>query len=181
MDDQQMFDRNISVLWKVAKWLLKALVYFPLFFTSFIIVSMIMKKEMTSLLGLAIVLLGTFILYLLVYFIKGILICLKSNNRILWVIPFIICVGFTCILPVYLVLDPIAHLVKSSSHAQTENNTIKWIFSIAFGIYVYYRYDFLTNIAPPLAFPAYQAGINLTTSIISRSYRVKGRESDDTV
>lgn len=181
MDDQQMFDRNISVLWKVAKWLLKALVYFPLFFTSFIIVSSIMKKEITSLLGLSIVLLVSFILYLLVYFIKGILICLKSNNRIVWILPFIICVGFTCILPVYLVLDPIAYLVKSPSHAQTENNTVKWIFSIAFGVYVYYRYDFLTNAAPSIAVPAYKAGIDITTAILSRSYRVKARESDDTI
>ena len=181
MDDQQMFDRNLGFLWKVAKWLFKALVYFPLIITSFIIVSSIMKKEVTSLLGLAVIILVGFILYLLVYFVKGILICLKSNNKLLWILPFIICVAFTCILPVYIVLDPVGHLVQSSSHSGTPNNVLKWIFSLAFGVYVYFRYDFLTNIAPSIAFPAYQAGINVTVSMLNRSYRVEAKKSNESI
>ncbi|PSL36174.1 hypothetical protein [Chitinophaga ginsengisoli] len=181
MSDQQMFDNYLNILWKVAKWLFKALVYFPLIITSFIIVSSIMNKESSSLLGLAVTILMTFILYLAVYFVKGILICLKSNRKLLWILPFIICVAFTCILPVYLVLDPIGYLVQHSSHSNTPNNIFKWLFSLAFGVYVYYRYDFLKNIAPPIAFPAYQAGIDITMLIINRSYRVKGEQSDETI
>lgn len=181
MDDQQMFDRNISFLWKVAKWLFKALIYFPLIITSFIIVSSIMKKEVTSLLGLAVIILVSFVLYLLVYFTKGILICLKSNNKLLWILPFIICVSFTCILPVYIVLDPVGYLVQSSSHSATPNSIFKWIFSLAFGVYVYFRYDFLTNIAPSIAFPAYQAGIDVTMLILNRSYRVKAKRSSEPI
>jgi len=181
MNDQQMFDRNIGFLWKAAKWLFKALVYFPLIITSFIIVSSIMKKEVTSLLGLAVIILVSFILYLLVYFVKGILICLKGNNKLLWILPFIICVTFTCVLPVYLVLDPVGYLVKSSSHSGTSNSILKWIFSLAFGVYVYFRYDFLSNISPSIAFPAYQAGINITASILNRSYRVEAKKSNDPI
>jgi len=81
MSDQQMFDNYLNILWKVAKWLFKALVYFPLIITSFIIVSSVMNKESSSLLGLAVTILVAFILYLVVYFVKGILICLKSNRK----------------------------------------------------------------------------------------------------
>lgn len=179
MDDQQMFDKNLGFLWKAAKWLLKVLVYFPLILTSYIIVSSMMKKEVTSLLGLAVVILVSFILYLLVYFLKGMLICLKSNHKLLWILLFIICVVFTCVLPVYLVLDPIGSLVKSSTHSGNPNSAFKWIFSLAFGVYVYFRYDFLTNKAPSIAFPAYQAGIDVTALLLSRSYRVKAQKSDD--
>lgn len=181
MNDQQMFDRTLNVLWKVAKWLFKALVYFPLIFTSFAIVSSIMKKEVSSLLGLSVVILVSFMLYQLIYFLKGIIICLKSNKRLLWIFPFIICVAFTCILPVYIVLDPIGYLVKNGSHAGTENNVIKWIFSLAFGIYVYFQYNFLTNIAPGIAFPAYQAGINCTVSVLKHTYRPKGVKSNESI
>ncbi|AWO02091.1 hypothetical protein DLD77_10485 [Chitinophaga alhagiae] len=181
MNDQQMFDRNIGFLWKAAKWLFKALIYFPLIITSFIIVSSIMKKEVSSLLGLAVIILVSFILYLLVYFVKGILICLKSNNKLLWILPFIICVSFTCILPVYIVLDPVGRLVQSSSRSGTSYDILKWIFSLAFGVYVYFRYDFLTNIAPSVAFPAYQAGISITMSILKRSYRIEAKKSNDLI
>jgi hypothetical protein len=181
MDDQQLFDKNLGFLWKVAKWLFKALVYFPLIITSFIIVSSIMKKEASSLLGLAVIILVSFILYLLVYFIKDILICLKSNNRLLWILPFIVCVTFTCILPVYIVLDPVGHLVQSSSHSGSPNNILKWVFSLAFGVYVFFRYDFLTNIAPSIVFPAYQAGVNITASILNKSYRVEAQRSNESI
>ena len=181
MDDQQMFDRNMGFLWKAAKWLFKALVYFPLIITSFIIVSSIMKKEVSSLLGLAVIILVSFILYLLVYFVKGILICLKSNNKLLWILPFIICVTFTCVLPVYLVLDPVGYLVQNSNRSGNPYSVFKWIFSLAFGVYVYFRYDFLTNIAPSIAFPAYQAGINITRSILNRSYRVEAKKSNEPI
>lgn len=124
MNDQQMFDRNTNALWKVAKWLFKALVYFPLIITSFMIVFSFMKNEVSSLLGLAVVMLVIFILYLLVYFVKGILIRLRNNNKLLWILPFIICVAFTCILPVYLVLDPIEYFVKSSSHSNIDHHII---------------------------------------------------------
>lgn len=181
MDDQQMFDKQTGFLWKVIKWLFKALVYFPLIITSFIIVSSIMKKEASSLLGLAVVILVTFILYLLVYFIKGILICLKSNNKLLWILPFIICVAFTCILPVYLVLDPVGYLVQNANRSGNTYSIFKWIFSLAFGVYVYFRYDFLTNIAPSIAFPAYQAGIDITRSILNRSHRIEAKKSNEQI
>ncbi|SHN43375.1 hypothetical protein [Chitinophaga sp. CF418] len=181
MNDQQMFDRNLNIFARIAIWLFKALVYCPLIFTSFYIVFSFMKEETSSLMGLGLVILVSFILYFIVYFLKGVIICLKGNNRILWMLPFIICVAFTCILPVYIVLDPIGNLVKSSSHSQTEHSTIKWIFSIAFGVYVYFRYDFLTNIAPSIAFPAYQAGIDFTTTILKHSYRVKAQKSNESI
>jgi hypothetical protein len=155
-----MFDRTLHALWKVLLWLFKILIYAPLFFTAFIIVSAVLKEEESSLLGLIVILLVTFILYLLIYFLKGAIIALKAYNNLMWVPVFIICVAFTCILPVYIVFEPIGNLLKSLSKSGNPNKALTWIFSIAFGAYVYFRYDFLTNIAPKMAFPAYQAGIN---------------------
>jgi hypothetical protein len=176
-----MFDRHINIFARIAIWLFKALVYCPLIFTSFYIIFSFMKGETSSLMGLGLVILFSLILYFIVYFLKGVIICLKSNNRIIWLLPFIFCVAFTCILPVYIVLDPIGSLVKSSSHSQTEHSTIKWIFSITFGVYVYFRYDFLRNISPSTAFPAYQAGIDFTTTILKHSYRIKAEKSGESI
>lgn len=74
MDDQQMFDRTLNVFWMVIKWLFKLLIYTPIFFTAFVITFTFMKEETSSLAGLAVMLLVSFILYQAVYFLKGMLI-----------------------------------------------------------------------------------------------------------
>ncbi len=59
--------------------------------------------------------------------------------------------------------------------------TIQWIFTIAFGTYIYFRYNFLTNVAPSFAFPAYDAGIHFTGVILKKASLLKAANSKEVI
>jgi hypothetical protein len=61
------------------------------------------------------------------------------------------------------------------------NITLQWIFAIAFGAYIYYRYNFLTNIAPSFAFPAYDAGIQFTAMLLKKPFLLKAAKSKEVI
>jgi hypothetical protein len=68
----------------------------------------------------------------------------------------LIAVSFTCVLPVWFMWDTIGNTISKVGG----NINVQWVFSIAFGAYIYFRYNFLTNITPLFALPAYDTGIH---------------------
>lgn len=105
------------------------------------------------------------------------LIALRANRRFIWVLIFVVCVVFTCVLPVYIVFEPIGKLLVSLSKSHKPNKVLTWVFFLVFGAYVYYRYDFLENLAPKMAFHAYQAGVNMANRLLRLTQRVNGIRS----
>jgi hypothetical protein len=155
---QHIFDRALWALWIAAKWILKAIVYLPLWFTGYIIVDNILNKEDSAFAWIGLIVIFAICLYQLLFFVKGMIIGLRHRNNLFWILLFILCITFTCILPVWFAFDTIHFYAEEWSTKSAD--ILTWVFAMAFGLFIYSRYHFLTNIAPLAAYPAYQMGID---------------------
>lgn len=108
-------------------------------------------------------------MYLFLYFLRGVILSLKFRHNLLWLPLFFIAVTFACVLPVWLIWDTARNLIVKMGG----DETMQWIFAIAFFIYIYMRYNFLKNIAPVFAFPAYHAGFYITNSLFLKYLLLK--------
>lgn len=126
-------------------------------------------------LWIGLIIIFSIFLYLLLYFVKGILIGLKNRGNWLWFPIFITCTLFTSVLPVWIWFEDIT--VALAFHSKNAYPKLAWIASIALGFYFYSRYHFLTNIAPSSAFPFYRMGIDLAFSILKISSSLKAIKS----
>lgn len=159
------------ICWSLLKHLFKTLTYSPLLLSSYSIAYGILKKEDTAILWIGLIMICSIILYLLLYFLKGMLIGLKSYGNWLWVPIFITCTLFTSVLPVWIVFDDITATLAVFSKPADEKLAL--IASIAVGFCFYSRFHFLTNMAPQFAFPFFQMGIDLAIGFLKISARLK--------
>lgn len=155
---QYLFDRCLNAIFFAFKLMFKGIVYFPLLVTGYLLTTLILQKHDHALAWIGLVLLFAFILYALVYYLKGILVALKSRRNLLWIPIFLLCVGYTCVAPVWIMFGTIEKLMFEVSKEQ--GTLLTWLFSFAFGCYIYSRYQFLINNAPNFIAAIYQAGIN---------------------
>jgi hypothetical protein len=117
----------------------------------------LLTKKDDPLLWIGLILLFAFALYQLLFFIKGIMIACKERNNFMWIPLFLACTAFTSVLPAWVAFDTFHAFARVLSNESA--TLVTWIFSVAFGLYVYSRYHFLLNRVPKLVFPAYQFGI----------------------
>jgi hypothetical protein len=174
-EGQSLFDTTIRGLWWFMKLALKLLVYFPLVFVGYIVAAKFLDKQTNGIFWIATILSIVFVIYLLIYFIKGIILGLKFHRNVLWIPLLLIAVSFTCILPVWLTWNETGKIILDMGG----NKTLQWLFAIAFATYIYYRYNFLINTAPLLAFPACDAGIRFTAMLLNKTFfltRAKSKE-----
>jgi hypothetical protein len=174
-DGQILFNRILSALLFSLKLILKLLVYSPLLFLSWFLANALLHDQVNKIIGLVLVLLLSYILYFVIYFFKGVLIALKFNGNFLWVPVFICAVLFTCAIPMYVIFDPVKTFIDR--YADANQYLLTWIFTAAFGLYVYSKYYFLTNIAPVAAYPYYQRGIIITNHLLTFSKGFKAKRS----
>jgi hypothetical protein len=178
-DGQLLFNKILLAFALTIKVALKALVYSPLLFLGWVIAKQILTEKIDKILWIAVILLFAVVFYFIVYFFKGAVIALKHNKNLFWIPLFVLCVLFTCVLPVWIVFGYVKKFFTAYSEAN--NNLLTWIFACAFGLYVYSRYHFLTNIAPTTAYPYYQSGINMTMHLLNFSNSFKARKSQDVI
>ena len=105
-DGQIIFNRILFAFIVVIKIILKAIVYSPLLFLSWIMAKQILNANTDVILWIALILVFVAVFYFIIYFLKGVLIALKHNHNFIWIPIFICCVIFTCVLPVWLVFEP---------------------------------------------------------------------------
>ena len=178
-DGQLLFDRVLFAFVIVVKTFLKIIVYSPLLFIGWLITKQILDTTTDKIFWLALILLFAVILYFIIYFLKGVLIALKYNRSWFWVPLFIFCVALTCIFPVWVVFEPLSNFI--GRYAQSNQQVLTWIFALAFGLYVYSKYHFLTNIAPTSAYPYYQRGINIAMHSLNLSNSFKAKKSHEII
>ena len=176
-EGQSLFDTTINGLWYFIKLAFKLLVYLPLVFTGYIIASQFLSKQAHGMLWIATILLIAYLMYLFMYFLKGIILVLKFNRNLLWLPLLLIAVSFTCILPVWLIWDSATNIVLNMGG----NITIQWIFAIAFGVYIYFRYNFLSNVTPTSALPACNAGIHFAAMILKTTSVARATKSKEVI
>jgi hypothetical protein len=178
-DGQILFNRILFAFTLIIKMVLRTLVYSPLLLLGWIITKQVLDVKTDKIIWIAVILLFAVVFYFIIYFFKGVLIALKHNKNLFWIPLFTLCVLFTCILPVWIIFDYLKNFFTAYSEAN--KNLLTWIFACAFALYVYSRYHFLTNIAPTIAYPYYQRGINVTTHLLAFSNTFKGRKSNDLI
>jgi len=160
--NQYLFDKTLRGLWIAFKIILNLATYLPLWFTGYLITSLFLKKNDDGFAWIGLIILFTILVYQAVFFIKGVLIGLKNKGNLCWLLLFIVCVCFTCLLPIWFIHNNIQPWFQRIS--PNSGNLIAWFTSILFGLYVYSRYHFLTNIAPVGALFSYQLGINMVAT-----------------
>lgn len=160
-EGQYLFDTSIKGLWFFIKLAFKLFIYFPLVFIGYLIAAKFLDKNAHGLLWFTAIAFFAYLIYLFLYFLKGVVLSLKFRHNFLWVPLFFIAVTFACVLPIWLIWNTAANLIGKMGG----DETMQWIFAIAFFVYIYMRYNFLTNIAPVFAFPAYHAGFHITNRL----------------
>ena len=178
-DGQIKFNRILFSFVLVFKMILKIVVYSPLLFLSYLITQQILNPDTNKIIWLALMFIFAILFYSVIYFFKGVLIALKFNHKSVWILLFTVLVIFTCALPVWIVFNPLQNVIARYSSSNQE--PLAWIFAVAFGLYVYSRYHFLTNTAPTAAYPYYQMGINSTFHLLNLSNTFKAKKSQDSL
>ena len=161
---QFFFDKVLAALIWTTRYLFKAIVYLPLLFGGYLLTSLILKMTDTALLWIGLILLFSCAFYLIIYFIKGMMIAFKMGRNWLWIPLLILCLLITCAYPVWVVFEPIYNQVQDISKESAD--IVTWILSIAFGIYIYTRYHFLTDISPRWVYPFYKMGVETGLKIL---------------
>lgn len=176
---QILFNRVLFAFTIAIKIILKIIVYSPLLCIGWLIANAILTVNTNKILWIALILIFATLSYFVIYFLKGVLIALKHNHNWLWLPLLIFCVAFTCMLPVWIVFDPLTNFI--GRYSQTNQQLLTWIFAFAFGLYVYSKYHFLINIAPTIAYPYYQRGINITMHSLNLSNSFKAKKSKEVI
>jgi hypothetical protein len=178
-DGQIMFNRILFSFVVVFKTILKIIVYSPLLFLSYLITKQILSAQTEKIIWLALMLIFAFVLYAVIYFFKGVLVALKFNHKSIWILLFICLVTTTCILAVWIIFNPLQDFINN--YTSSNQQLVTWLFALAFGLYVYSKYQFLTNIAPNIAFPYYQMGINSAVHSLNLADTFKAKKSQETI
>lgn len=158
---QDTMKRQLSVtqkgLWLFAKAFWKIFIYSPLLFTGYWISMQFLERNAPALLWIGCVLGFTLLIYQLLFLLKGLLIALKQKGNLMWLLLFVICICFTCILPAYLAMEPAAYLAIKIKIDESFARMIV----IVLAAYIYTRYNFHADSAPKMAAGAYRAGLNI--------------------
>ena len=178
-DGQVLFNRILFAFTIIIKLALKLIIYSPLLFISWLITKQMLDVNTNVILSVALILLFATLIYFTVYFFKGVLIALKFNHRLVWILLFIILVTATCILPVWIIFSPLQNFI--AHYSSSNQQLLTWFFAFAFGLYVYSRYHFLTNIAPSAAYPYYQMGINSAVHSLNLADTFKAKKSQEAI
>jgi hypothetical protein len=97
-----------------------------------------------------------YLLYSFVFFLKGLMIVFKVNNKVIWIPIFIVCVIVTCLLPTLISYNIIRGLLRPSK-GEVVNNLDYWsaLFAIIIGGFIYNKYKFHTDTCPRMPFWSY--------------------------
>jgi hypothetical protein len=152
-----LFYWTLLGLWFTVRLLFRCMAYMPLIYIGYLVSTHILSKKDNGFGWLVLTIVLACLFYLLIFFLKGMMLCLKKMNVWIWIPLFFLCIAFTCIMPVWMVHGILNRVI--------ENKTVVWILSVAFGYYVYLKYQFSFDQAPSPAAPFYRAGIELTVAL----------------
>jgi hypothetical protein len=137
--------------------LYSAFVYVPLIAFSYFLVSKISalySNDIYIKVGLTAIV--AYLLFSFVYFLKGVLIGLRTNRQIIWIAVWLICVIATCGLQAILGQNLLESFFRVRQIANYE--VWSWIGASAILILIYSHYQFLSNVAPRSVFWSYKIG-----------------------
>jgi len=139
---QIIFDNFIGALVIVAKGLIRLLILSPFIFTAYLISLSILHYYDHPLLWIALVTAFTWILYVLFFEIKKRMLLLKIRRNKWWILIFIFCVAFSCLIPAWIIYE-LATLFASKMTDEKNATIIACIIAVSSGLFIYRRNHFL--------------------------------------
>lgn len=155
---------NLAVLvFKVMFKTIRAVfVYLPLLYIGYLITSKItLRKSIDDLQNIGLIILFSYFLFAIIYFLKGILIGLKQKRNLLWIALWLLCVAVACVIPALFMQTMVEGLIVPSKRMLTIYQILTWCAGLLFGIYVYTRYKFAIHCAPKIVYWSYSLGLKL--------------------
>ncbi|GAB0157509.1 hypothetical protein CHRYSEOSP005_27870 [Chryseobacterium sp. Alg-005] len=101
----------------------------------------------------------TYLIFCIIYFLKGVNIALRAKKSKLWVLPWTICILVCCIAPALLVKSIIPELFSYNSKDSIFVIGLSWISFFLFSLYTYSLYKFNLEIVPKIFSWSYYLGI----------------------
>ncbi len=164
---QEMFDRQLSYMSRAVKFLFQAFLLSPVLiaglFMAVVVQHALRMKESMALFTL-LTILFSYLIYCLIFFLKGIMLALKSNGRRYWMLLYVLCIGITCSLPFIFIYQMFASLSEKNPQSGQELTIWGFVIGGVVSYLAYQKYKFLTDIAPRSVFWAYNAGFKVGRS-----------------
>lgn len=161
--EQYFFDRVLYGVWTAIRFAGKAIVYFPQLLTGYCVTQCFLNRDENGATWIALTVLFAFLFYQFIFLLKGILIGFKKRKRFWWLPLFILCVSYTCMLPVMLFIGLLHNAVFYFNTEHTD--VLTWLFAIVIGGYLYSRYEFLSDNAPKIALSIYKFGVSISAGV----------------
>lgn len=157
--------------------LYSAFVYAPLLILGYFVatgISQLYSNDLFIKCGLTIII--SYLLFALIYFLKGILIGLRNNGRHSWFLLWILCVTVACGVQAAIVQAWLENVFSSRSIANYE--LWSWIGAGLVASIIYSHYRFLINVAPRSVFWSYQFGFRALRSKANTYQDCEPRKSE---
>lgn len=107
-------------------------------------------------------LLFTYLIFCIIYFLKGTIIGLQAKNRKLWILPWVICVLICCIIPALIVKSFVAGMFNLTERQSILCIGLSWGAFILFSLYVYGIYQFKKPTVPKILYWSYALGLKVS-------------------
>jgi len=104
----------------------------------------------------------TYLIFCIIYFLKGLIIGLRSKNWKLWILPWVICVLLCCVFPAFLVKSLVAGMFNITERQDILCLVLSWgAFALSL-LYIYRVYQFKTPTAPKVLYWSYALGLKIS-------------------
>ena len=103
----------------------------------------------------------TYLIFCIIYFIKGAIIGLRARERKLWIIPWIVCVVICCLLPAFIIKALVMAMFNFTVRQEWWCIAICWGTFIISSIYIHGIYQFTKPYSPQLVTWTCRLGIRI--------------------
>src|SRR5260370_18294710 len=106
--NQYQFERTLGGIGIVLRYIFRLFIYLPVIFVGYYLSNLVLSPTDNSLNHLLIAIVFSYFVFLLIFFLKGLLISLKERGNNSWIVLFLFCVAFTCLLSPWLLIAPVS-------------------------------------------------------------------------
>lgn len=165
-EEQQRPDSDLgllSILINLALFILKIAVVFGMFiYAGYILSQKILGEDINKSRIWGFTALFTYLMFCIIYFLKGLIIALYSKNRKLWILPWVICVLLCCVFPAFIVKLLVTDMFKTSQQKDILCLGFSWGAFVLSLFYIYSIYQFKTPTAPRILYWSYALGFRIS-------------------
>lgn len=137
-DGQFLFDYNLRGLAFFAQLAFALLIFSPILFTGYWIAGKFVSPKSPGHVWMIASLVFAGLIYALLLILKKIMVRLRQKGNLVWIVLFVILVGFICVPPVLITLPWALYLTH-------HNQVISWLLEAGFALFIYQRYNLKIN------------------------------------